>query len=261
MDGATIKNLRTEGEINSSTLFLSGLIYDAYGNTTISGCISAVNITSTYNGSGCDVAGMIECVRQNAKVTITDCVVKGKFNATTENGRRGISGFVNNQYGTCTLNNCLYAGTNNGTRWSKTFAPNDGTTLNNCYYLNTCGDAQGTKVTAEQLRNGYVAYKLQAGRGEYTIWGQDLDSDAQPMPTNAPLKMVYEVKFSYKGQVRTTRYANRGKGIYGSLPTAKEILGSNLNPQDTYNFTFSGKFTTSTPHHSRPHRDCNHTHK
>nr|WP_309545630.1 hypothetical protein [Hoylesella oralis] len=67
------------------------------------------------------------------------------------------------------------------------------------------------------------------------------------MPTNAPLKMVYEVKFSYKGQVRTTRYANRGKGIYGSLPTAKEILGSNFNPQDTYNFTFSGKFTTSTP--------------
>ena len=243
--GATIKNLRTEGVINSSTHFLSGLIYEAYGNTTISGCVSNVNIISSYTGQGCDAAGMIECVRQNAKVTITDCLVKGKMHATTENGRRGISGFVYNQYGSCTLTNCLYAGENNSSS-GYTFAPK-GITLNNCYYLNTCDEAQGTPVTAEQLRNGYVAYKLQAGRGEYTIWGQDLDSDAQPMPTNAPLKMVYEVKFSYKGQVRTTRYANRGKGIYGSLPTAKEILGSNFNPQDTYNFTFSGKFTTSTP--------------
>ena len=243
VEGATIKNLRVEGEINSSTHFLSGLICNVYGNTTISGCVSAVNITSSYTGQGCDVAGMIECVWNNANVTITDCVVKGKFHATTGQGQGYMAGFVRNQYGTCTLTNCLYAGENNG--WnSYTFGYN--TTLNNCYYLNPCGEAQGTPVTAEQLRNGYVAYKLQAGR-EYTIWGQDLDSDAQPMPTTAPLKIVYEVKFSYKGQVRTTRYANRGKSIYGSLPTAKEILGSNFNPQDTYNFTFSGKFTTSTP--------------
>ena len=243
VEGATIKNLRTEGEINSNTHFLSGLICNVYGTTTISGCVSAVNITSTYNGSGCDAAGMIECVWHNAKVTITDCVVKGKFHATTGQGQGYMAGFVRNQYGTCTLTNCLYAGENNG--WnSYTFGYN--TTLNNCYYLNPCGEAQGTQVTAEQLRNGYVAYKLQAGR-KYTIWGQDLDSDAQPMPTTAPLKIVYEVKFSYKGQVRTTRYANKGKGIYGSLPTAKEMLGSNFNPQETYKFTFSGKFTTSTP--------------
>ena len=84
VDGATIKNLRTEGVINSSTHFLSGLIYDAYGTTTISGCVSNVNIISSYTGQGCDAAGMIECVRQNANVTITDCIVKGKMHATTE---------------------------------------------------------------------------------------------------------------------------------------------------------------------------------
>ncbi|PTL33891.1 hypothetical protein C7120_04720 [Prevotella sp. oral taxon 376] len=243
VNGATIRNLRTEGEIKSSSNILSGLVHEAYGNTTISGCVSAVNITSTYNGSGCDAAGMVECVRDNANVTITDCLVKGKFHATTEGGRRYMSGFVENQYGKCTLNNCLYIGENNATG-GNTFAAN--ATIKNCYYLNACGEAQGTPVTAEQLRNGYVAYKLQAGR-KYTIWGQDLDSDAQPMPTTAPLKIVYEVKFSYKGQVRTTRYANKGKGIYGTLPTAKEMLGSDFNPQETYKFTFSGKFTTSTP--------------
>ena len=245
VSGATIKNLRTAGEIKSSNHYLSGLINDAYGNNTITNCASAVNLTTSYDGTSSDMAGMIAFNRQDANVTFTDCLVTGKLTATIEKSRRYLSGFAAVNNGSATLTNCLYAGENNATSDSKTFAFN--ATLNNCYYLNPCGEAQGTPVTAEQLRNGYVAYKLQAGRGEYTIWGQDLDSDAQPMLTNAPLKMVYEVKFSYKGQVRTTRYANRGKGIYGSLPTAKEILGSNFNPQDTYNFTFSGKFTTSTP--------------
>ena len=244
VSGATIKNLRTAGEIKSSNHYLSGLINDAYGNNTITNCASAVNLTTSYDGTSSDMAGMIAFNRQDANVTFTDCLVTGKLTATIEKSRRYMSGFVAVNNGSATLTNCLYAGENNATSDSKTFAFN--ATLKNCYYLNACGEAQGTKVTAEQLRNGYVAYKLQAGR-KYTIWGQDLDSDAQPMPTTAPLKIVYEVKFSYKGQVRTTRYANKGKGIYGSLPTAKEMLGSNFNPQDTYNFTFSGKFTTSTP--------------
>ena len=246
VNGATIKNLRTEGTIKSSSRFLAGLIDEVYGdNNTISGCVSNVNITSTYADNRCAAGGLISYISSNTQVTITDCLVKGEINGTGA-GRKGMGGFVYTNNGTCKLTNCLYAGTNNGSNeYSYTFAPD--ATLNNCYYLNTCGDAQGTQITKDQLRSGEVAHKLQAGRGEYTIWGQDLDSDAHPMPTNAPLKMVYEVKFSYKGQVRTTRYANRGKGIYGSLPTAKEILGSNFNPQDTYNFTFSGKFTTSTP--------------
>ena len=178
VDGATIKNLRTEGEIKSSLNFLSGLVREAYGNTTISGCVSAVNITSSYNDGGCDAAGIIECVRDNAKVTITDCVVKGKFTATTEKGRRYMSGFVENQYGTCTLNNCLYLGSGNGDTFSRTFVGDAyygaTTTLNNCYYLNTCGKAQGTKITAEQLKSGEVTKKLQADRTDKCYWAQQL---------------------------------------------------------------------------------------
>ena len=178
VDGATIKNLRTEGEIKSSLNFLSGLVREAYGNTTISSCVSAVNITSSYNDGGCDAAGIIECVRDNAKVTITDCVVKGKFTATTEKGRRYMSGFVENQYGTCTLNNCLYLGSGNGDTFSRTFVGDAyygaTTTLNNCYYLNACGIAQGTKITAEQLKNGEVTKKLQNNRTDKCYWAQQL---------------------------------------------------------------------------------------
>ena len=246
VDGATIKNLRTEGEINSNTLFLSGLIYDAYGNTTISGCVSAVNITSSYNEGGCNVAGIIECVRKDAKVTITDCIVKGKFNATTEKGRGYMGGFVCNQYGTCTLTNCLYAGTNNCSM-GYTFCTNyfSGTTLNNCYYLNPCGDEQGTKVTTEQLRNGFVAYQLQNKRAG-NVWGQFIQVDEQPLLTTEAAKHVYQVSFTYKGRVKATRYANSGKPILAPLPTVQDLLGSEYDSKKTYTLTYDGGFQPYT---------------
>lgn len=173
VDGATIKNLRVEGEIKSSTHFLSGLAGDVYGTTTISGCVSDVNITSSYNEGGCDAAGMIECVRDNAKVTITDCVVKGKFNATTEKGKRYMAGFVCNQNGTCTLTNCLYVGENNGTG-GNTHTFGYKTTLNNCYYLNACGEAQGERIVEKQLKSGEVTKKLQGDRTDSCHWAQVL---------------------------------------------------------------------------------------
>ena len=249
VDGATIKNLRTEGVINSSTYFLSGLIYEAFGTTTISGCISAVNITSTYNGSGCDVAGMIECVRQNANVTIIDCVVKGKFHATTENGRRGISGFVYNQYGSCTFTNCLYAGENNSSS-GYTFCTNSfsGTTITNCYYLNTCGTTQGDRVTEEQLKSGYVAYKLQNSRNN-TVWGQVLGTNDEPLLTGNDAKRVRKVEFTYNSQVKATRYATHGKAIYDGMPTftAKDLLGSDYNEHHYYSgIAFEDGFNGST---------------
>lgn len=50
---ATIKNLRTQGKITTKGKYLSGMVYGAYGTTTISGCISDVDIT------GGTVVGMI----------------------------------------------------------------------------------------------------------------------------------------------------------------------------------------------------------
>ena len=241
--GATIKNLRTEGEINSSTHFLSGLVHEVYGTTNISGCVSNVNITSSYTGQGCDAAGLIECVRKDANVTITDCVVKGKFYATTESGKKCMSGFVYNQYGKCTITNCLYAGTNNTTTGSNTFA--EKATVTNCYYLNPCGKAQGEPVTKEQLKNGYVAHKLQGTREE-TVWGQVLGTDTIPQPTAEVAKQVYEVKFTLNNEVKATRYANYD-GNVGTLPTPQEILGVAYNTANTYKLVFADGFYAEYP--------------
>ena len=170
---ATIKNLRTEGNIKSSYSLLSGLILTVYGKTTITNCVSAVNITSTYNGSGCAMAGMALSITYGTVVTFTDCIVKGKYNTTLKEGSILVSGFVSDHSGTSTFNNCLYLGDNVP---GYTFAAYSyfGPTLNNCYYLNACGVAQGTKITAEQLKSGEVTKKLQADRTDKCYWAQQL---------------------------------------------------------------------------------------
>ena len=178
VEGATIKNLRTEGQITSNEKFLSGLLMSAYGTTTLTNCVSNVNITSSILISACNAAGLICSVKPGANVTIDDCVVKGNITATTDKGKDGMAGFVRDQEGTCTLNNCLYLGSGNGDTFSRTFVGDAyygaTTTLNNCYYLNTCGKAQGTKITAEQLKSGEVTKKLQNNRTDKCYWAQQL---------------------------------------------------------------------------------------
>ena len=178
VEGATIKNLRTEGQITSNEKFLSGLLMSAYGTITLTNCVSNVNITSSIVTSACNAAGLICTVRPGANVTIDDCVVKGNITATTDKGKNGMAGFVRGQEGTCTLNNCLYLGSGNGDTFSRTFVGDAyygaTTTLNNCYYLNACGTAQGTKITAEQLKNGEVTKKLQNNRTDKCYWAQQL---------------------------------------------------------------------------------------
>ena len=178
VEGATIRNLRTEGQITSNEKFLSGLLMSAYGTTTLTNCVSNVNITSSIVTSACNAAGLICTVRPGANVTIDDCVVKGNITATTDKGKNGMAGFVRGLEGTCTLNNCLYLGSGNGDTFSRTFVGDAyygvTTTLNNCYYLNACGTAQGTKVTAEQLKSGEVTKKLQNNRTDKCYWAQQL---------------------------------------------------------------------------------------
>ena len=240
VENTTIKNLHVKGEIKSKGDGLTGLINRVHGTTTISGCIIEVNLQAKTI-----LAGMVRRVEAGAKLTITDCIVKGDFTVT----KKGeiISGFVYRQYGNCTLTNCLYLGTNNANNnESYTFA-GDNTEVKNCYYLNACGKAQGTKITDEQLKNGAVAYKLQAGRTE-NVWGQTLGTDNEPMPTTfAPAaKKVYQVKFTYNGEVKATRYANSGQGVHGGLPALHDIIGTDYNPHHYYAIAFEGGFNAST---------------
>ena len=242
---ATIKNLRTQGKITTKGDCSSGMVYGAFGTTTLTGCISDVDITGGSGGDASQAAGMVNAVASDASVQITDCLVKGSITDNADESERYMAGFVSYNRGTYTLTRCLYVGKNNAPNDSYTFGTEKGisATFTDCYYLNTCGKAQGDKITEAQLRNGYVAYKLQKGR-ESQVWGQTLGTDNEPQLTADATKRVYEVKFVYNGEVKATRYANSGQTV--ALPTAEELLGAGYNPKMTYTLNF-GDFTANTP--------------
>ena len=80
---ATIKNLRTQGKITTKGYGLSGMVRIALGTTTISGCISDVDITAGNSGwNDSKAAGMVQAVASGASVQITDCLVKGRITDT-----------------------------------------------------------------------------------------------------------------------------------------------------------------------------------
>ena len=86
---ATIKNLRTQGKITTKGYNLSGMVYIALGTTTISGCISDVDITGgdgSWNDS--QAAGMVQAVADGASVHITDCLVKGSITDNADESER-----------------------------------------------------------------------------------------------------------------------------------------------------------------------------
>ena len=249
---ATIKNLRTQGKITKKGYGLSGMVYIASGTTTITGCISDVDITGGNGGwNDSRAAGMVQAVADGASVQITDCLVKGSITDNADENYRRMAGFVYSNSGTYTLTRCLYVGTNNASNNGNCFTfgyDGFGGTFTDCYYLNTCGKAQGDKITEAQLRNGYVAYKLQKGI-ESQVWGQILGTNNEPQPTTDATKRVYEVKFTYNGEVKATRYATNGQSIHGGLPTftAKDLLGTGYNPHHYYAIAFEGGFNASTP--------------
>ena len=248
VENATIKNLRTQGKITSKGYSLSGMVRVALGTTTISGCISDVDITGGNGGwNDSQAAGMVQAVADGASVTITDCLVKGSITDNADEDDRTMAGFVLSNNGTYTLTRCLYVGKNNATSdtTGKTFGTEKGisATFTDCYYLNTCGKAQGKQVTAERLKSGEMAKLLQGDRTE-NVWGQTLGTDLEPLPTTDATKRVYQVKFTYNGEVKATRYANSGKTV--ELPTAEELLGAGYNPHHYYAIAFADGFNAST---------------
>jgi len=196
---AVIKNVRFDGKIYVTGSDLAP-IGEAYGSIEISNIVNNVDysINPSDDRSG-NCAGLIKTIRDDATVTISNCIVSGKFESLREYSRKGVSGFVSNQYGSCTLNSCLYVGSNNATDWSYTFAKNSVT--NNCFYLNACGNEQGELVTEKQLKNGYVLSKLGAA------WAQTL-GEMPAFYDNSKIFTENYVRWDTDGWLCTNFYAN-----------------------------------------------------
>ncbi len=184
-DGAVIKNLHIAGTVNGAHRRIGGLVGEGKGTYSINNCISSVTINTTYNGDGIQ-GGFV--ASQRGTLQISDCIFDGEFYGPNAYTWGGIVGW---KYNTTSISNCLVLCDSYNVKMTDvaTFIPNDNN-ITNCYYKTAIGTAQGRQASAEQLADGTVAYRLQAGRTDM-FWGQRIGTDTEPVLTNDESYRVY----------------------------------------------------------------------
>ena len=177
--GATIKNLKVEGNVSaSSSVFVGGIVGRTQTSATIDSCSFAGTVTSTKKNGAAGTAGIVGRVNTGT-VTITNCA-----NTATINGTGAIAagilgyggsnkvtiencyntGAISGQYyasgicgstvkATSSIRNCYNSGTitaTNGGNYYAGITANFRGTISNSYYANPAADAlyNGTPTTA-----------------------------------------------------------------------------------------------------------------
>ena len=235
IEGATIRNVHTAGSITADKIGASGLVGWAYGTNTIENCWSDVNIVSS-NGTADTFCGFVAFM-YGTSISITDCIYTGLIQSESKLSHAGFIGY--HYSGSSALTNCIVI-LDEGSDPSKTspcaymyytldrFSCGDQSagTYTNCFYYRDFGQAQGTKVTDEQLASGDIAYKLQANRTDL-VWGQRIGTDAEPVLTNDESYRVYKSK--------NGGYTNNPEDAYEGLQQDGEgnyLLGNLLDWQE-----------------------------
>ena len=178
ISGATIRNLRVEGDVVTRGIHYGALIGYGDGTMLVENVITNVNITGEHSGVTGN-GGMIGALYGD--ITFNYCATLGEMGYEGSSMYCGFTAFATSGANS-TLNNCyttckLTEGT--GTDYCYTFCRGD-KKLNNCYYLNAIGEKQGKQMSLEQFQNGEVCYKLNGDQSDIH-WYQTIGEDALPV--------------------------------------------------------------------------------
>ena len=186
--GATIKNLHVAGSIalnwTSGAPHASGIIANSAGNDVISNVWVSADITAS-GGNPLDCGVFVGC-NNCGTTTIKDCLFTGTL-TTTNQSRNGC--FVGLVYkGTTTITNCLSTGS--FSLYGSGNSVEVGTIINSYVKQHTASIPAAMQLTDEEMANGAIAFKLQAGRKDL-VWGQRIGIDDMPLLTNDESYRVY----------------------------------------------------------------------
>ena len=171
-DGADIKNFVLDNTCSITGKAFCGVI----GGTNGSGTVHITNVGNEGNvtGSAQNICGIIGVdMGGSATMFITNCYVTGAIKGARESAT--ICGWSN---GNSVVKDCYSTATLEGN--DNTFT-RGGAQIDNCFEIETVGtQAYVGKVTAEEVENGALAYKLNT-----PVFGQLIGTDAHPV-FNAP---------------------------------------------------------------------------
>ncbi len=197
INGATIRNLRVEGEAYPTAIHYGALIGVAYGTVLVENVITNVHITGMINSVTGD-AGMLGA--NYADITFNYCATLGEMGYPGSSMYSSYSGWSDGA-STTTLNNCYSAcSMTEGTILdgnSGTLTHGGGkNTFNNCYYLNYIDKKQGKQMTLEQFQNGEVCYKLNGDQSDIH-WYQTIGEDPFPVLEESHQIVILEEDGTY----------------------------------------------------------------
>ena len=169
--GATISNLVLDKSCSISGSNYVGLVGGSTGSGNVSfSCVgNEANVTATGSNAG----GIVGCNKNSTcNFSIVDCYNTGDITGSNESA--AICGW----FGTNgTIQNCYNIGTVTGYNYRNDFY-RGGATAVNCYSTST---TQVTRVTAEEVENGKVCYRLNNGKTMEPVWYQTIGQDAYPI--------------------------------------------------------------------------------
>ena len=179
LNGATIKNLITEGTVKNENNSCSGGIFaGSRGATVIENCVSYVELTRDSGGDA-TAGGIGAYMHDNG--TIRNCAFYGIINTPAADGNGGILGYANGGENV-TIENCVVAADFTVAGNTAAIARNKNTLPNTFYLEYENVNTQGEVITLDQLASGEVAYKLNGQVNGGEVWYQRLEVDAAPLP-------------------------------------------------------------------------------
>ena len=231
IEGATIKNLLTSGEISTDNL-IAGIAADVKGTNYITCCGSDMTLTAA-NTSDCRVGGLVaRCNETGATINFDYCIYNGAISAGQSDRANGFVGYVGQPI---TVHYSLLAPTsvtNGGNNFGNYNASSN---YDNSYYATKFGTSgQGTDATATGYFNsGAITYSMNTGNTGTLFFGQENLNKSNvklPVLTSDASKKVY--KLTPYG-VSTPTYVNSEGALpnpvrYGALGWNKNGSGNNL---------------------------------
>ncbi len=173
--GATIKNLRTAGTINTSSTYAGGVVgRNGTASLTLTNVTSSVTINSTHSGNTY-LGGLVGYAIQ---ARLTGCNFTGSLNGTNSTHCGGLLGYKtyeSDQTRKAVFVDCLFCPTSVtvGSTGSCTIANNSTggvAEITNCYYTQPLGTVQG-KLAHSITPGEFVTIENAGNSTEYDISG------------------------------------------------------------------------------------------
>jgi len=186
IDGATIKNLKVEGTINSSQIRVGGIVANTHGNVTIENCECKVAISTSSAMYVSSQIGGIVCEVEDGTVTIKNCLFSGSLSGTPGTGNGGI---VHHFYNPAIVNisNCLFAPSSIATPDNNSqviLGSSDGLfSIQKCYYNSVATAANyGTSKGGEAANEDNNVLLADLGSGWEISGGNVVPKMKMPVP-------------------------------------------------------------------------------